>query len=136
MNTTCGGRGAFPTRPYASLLTMAMQHGRQDRLLGFVDWPSTKPAARCRAAMPTGPLWRVPVLIMAPATTAAMTAEGILSPEGSCKTFDADADGFVRAEAITSIYIKPLADALRTTTPFVLLSAARAPTPTGEAPAS
>ncbi len=56
-------------------------------------------------------------LIMAPATTAAMTAEGILSPEGSCKTFDADADGFVRAEAITSIYIKPLADALRDNNP-------------------
>ncbi|OJI89152.1 hypothetical protein ASPTUDRAFT_134297 [Aspergillus tubingensis CBS 134.48] len=52
-------------------------------------------------------------LIMGPTTTAAMTAEGILSPEGSCKTFDAKADGFARAEAITAVYIKPLAAAIR-----------------------
>lgn len=49
---------------------------------------------------------------MGPATTAAMTQEGILSPEGSCKTFDAAADGFARAEAINAIYIKKLSDAL------------------------
>lgn len=51
-------------------------------------------------------------LIMGPATTAAMTQEGILSAEGSCKTFDAAADGFARAEAINAIYIKKLSDAL------------------------
>ncbi|KAF3063606.1 Lovastatin diketide synthase LovF [Daldinia childiae] len=44
-------------------------------------------------------------MIMGPTTTAAMTEEGILSPEGSCKTFDAAADGFARAEAINAVYV-------------------------------
>lgn len=57
-------------------------------------------------------------LIMGPATTAAMTQEGILSPEGSCKTFDAAADGFARAEAINAVYIKKLSDALRDANPI------------------
>ena len=52
-------------------------------------------------------------LIMGPTTTAAMTQEGILSAEASCKTFDSAADGFARAEAITAIYIKPLDRALK-----------------------
>ena len=55
---------------------------------------------------------------MGPATTAAMTTEGILSPEGSCKTFDAAADGFARAEAINAIYVKKLSDALKDGNPI------------------
>lgn len=57
-------------------------------------------------------------LIMGPSTTAAMTKEGILSPEGSCKTFDAAADGYARGEAVTAVYIKPLADAVRDGNPI------------------
>ncbi len=52
-------------------------------------------------------------LIMTPTLTAAMTAGELLSPEGSCRTFDAAANGFARAEGITAIYIKRLDDALR-----------------------
>ena len=55
---------------------------------------------------------------MGPTTTASMTQEGILSPEGSCKTFDAAADGFARAEAITAVYIKLLDDAIRDKNPI------------------
>jgi acyl transferase domain-containing protein len=55
---------------------------------------------------------------MGPTTTAAMTQEGILSPEGSCKTFDAAADGFARGEAITAVYIKLLDDAIRDKNPI------------------
>lgn len=51
-------------------------------------------------------------LIMGPMTTAAMSAQGILSSDGSCKTFDAEANGFARGEAITAVYIKPLEDAI------------------------
>lgn len=50
---------------------------------------------------------------MTPTITAAFFAEGILSPEGSCKSFDASADGFARAEAITAVYLKPLSAAIR-----------------------
>jgi acyl transferase domain-containing protein len=52
-------------------------------------------------------------LIMAPGTTQSMTEKGILSPEGSCKSFSADADGYARGEAITAIYVKPLDAAIR-----------------------
>lgn len=50
---------------------------------------------------------------MTPTITAAFFAEGILSPEGSCNSFDASADGFARAEAITAVYLKPLSTAIR-----------------------
>lgn len=55
---------------------------------------------------------------MGPMTTAAMSAQGILSPDGSCKTFDAEANGFARGEAITAVYIKPLEDAIRDGNPI------------------
>lgn len=45
--------------------------------------------------------------------TIAMTEQGVLSPTGSCKTFDARADGYARGEAINAIYIKKLSDAIR-----------------------
>ena len=49
---------------------------------------------------------------MGSTTAAAMTAEGMLSPEGSCKTFDAAVNGYARGEAINAVYID-LNDALR-----------------------
>jgi hypothetical protein len=51
-------------------------------------------------------------LILAPGLTATASEQGILSPNASCKTFSADADGYARAEGIVAIYIKPLKDAL------------------------
>jgi acyl transferase domain-containing protein len=50
---------------------------------------------------------------MGTTTTAAMFAEGIFSPEASCKTFDPSADGFARAEAVTCVYVKLLEDTIR-----------------------
>lgn len=52
-------------------------------------------------------------LILSPTTHAFLTAEGVLSPEGSCKTFDASADGYARAEGISAVYVKRLEDAIR-----------------------
>ncbi|GJN81831.1 type I iterative polyketide synthase [Purpureocillium lilacinum] len=52
-------------------------------------------------------------LIMAPGMTAAMTEQGVIAPDGSCKTFSADANGYARGEAISAIYIKPLSAAIR-----------------------
>ncbi|GIJ99998.1 type I iterative polyketide synthase [Aspergillus viridinutans] len=57
-------------------------------------------------------------LIMAPTMTAVMTAKGVLSPDGTSKTFDAEANGYGRGEAINAIYIKPLQDALRDGNPI------------------
>ena len=47
-----------------------------------------------------------------------MTQEGIISPEGSCKTFDAAADGFARGEAINAVFVKRLDDAIQDNSPI------------------
>lgn len=57
-------------------------------------------------------------LIMGPHTFSIMSSEGILSPEGSCKTFDAAADGFARAEGINAVFLKRVPDALRDGNPI------------------
>ncbi|KEY68502.1 hypothetical protein S7711_08355 [Stachybotrys chartarum IBT 7711] len=50
---------------------------------------------------------------ISPTMTLALSEQGILSPTGSCKSFDAKADGYARGEAINCLYIKKLDDALR-----------------------
>ncbi|PHH62725.1 hypothetical protein CDD81_6713 [Ophiocordyceps australis] len=57
-------------------------------------------------------------LILSPTITLEMTEQGVLSPTGSCKTFDAAADGFVRGEAINAVLIKRLDDAVRNKDPI------------------
>jgi acyl transferase domain-containing protein len=52
-------------------------------------------------------------IIMDPSMTLDMSQQGVLSPTGSCKTFDAEADGFARGEAINAILIKPLDKAVQ-----------------------
>ncbi|KAK1961219.1 beta-ketoacyl synthase domain-containing protein [Colletotrichum sublineola] len=52
-------------------------------------------------------------LILTPKETVAMHQNGVLSSSGFCKSFDADADGFVRGEGVSAIYIKKLSDAVR-----------------------
>jgi acyl transferase domain-containing protein len=52
-------------------------------------------------------------LFLSPTMTIALSEQGVLSPTGSCKTFDAKADGYARGEAINAIFIKKLEDAVR-----------------------
>jgi acyl transferase domain-containing protein len=40
--------------------------------------------------------------------TITMSQNGVHSPEGICRTFDANANGYGRGEAINAIYVKPL----------------------------
>ncbi|GAQ46349.1 hypothetical protein AtubIFM56815_001580 [Aspergillus tubingensis] len=55
-------------------------------------------------------------IIMAPAFTAANSEQGVLSLDGSCNTFSANANGYGCGEDIVAIYLKPLADAVRAAT--------------------
>lgn len=57
-------------------------------------------------------------VLLSPYTYSIMASEGILSPDGSCKPFDAGADGFARAEAINAVYLKRLDDAIRDGNPI------------------
>ena len=51
-------------------------------------------------------------VMLAPEPFIAMTKGGFLSPDGRCKAFDAAADGYVRAEGVGVVVLKPLAAAL------------------------
>lgn len=52
-------------------------------------------------------------LIFSPTMSLALSDQGVLSPTGTCKTFDASADGYGRGEAINAIYIKTLRQAIQ-----------------------
>jgi acyl transferase domain-containing protein/acyl carrier protein/NAD(P)-dependent dehydrogenase (short-subunit alcohol dehydrogenase family) len=51
-------------------------------------------------------------VILRPETSASLAAAGMLAPDGYCKTFDAAADGYVRAEGCGLVLLRPLAAAL------------------------
>ncbi|KAL8721428.1 MAG: hypothetical protein Q9225_001903 [Loekoesia sp. 1 TL-2023] len=73
-------------------------------------------------------------LIMTPTMTIAMTEQGVLSPSGLCKSFDAQADGYARGEAINAVYIKKLSDALRDGDPIRAVIRATATNCDGKTP--
>jgi myxalamid-type polyketide synthase MxaB len=52
-------------------------------------------------------------LILSPEVTIAFSHAHMMAADGRCKTFDAKADGYVRAEGCGAIVLKRLADALR-----------------------
>jgi len=51
--------------------------------------------------------------LLSPEYSINFSRAGMLSPDGRCKTFDDDADGYVRGEGCGVIVLKRLADALR-----------------------
>jgi acyl transferase domain-containing protein len=57
-------------------------------------------------------------VILGPSTYTMMSSEGLISPEGSSKPFDASADGYGRAEAINAIFLKRFDDAVRDGNPI------------------
>ncbi|CAG7940410.1 unnamed protein product [Penicillium nalgiovense] len=57
-------------------------------------------------------------LILAPGMSMAIQEQGVLSSDGSCKTFSSEANGYARGEAVTAIFIKPLAHAIRDGNPI------------------
>src|SRR5581483_7168132 len=52
-------------------------------------------------------------LMLSPENSVATSRWGMLAPDGRCKTFDADANGYVRAEGCGVVVLKRLADAVR-----------------------
>ncbi|KAL7928104.1 hypothetical protein V8C35DRAFT_333716 [Trichoderma chlorosporum] len=57
-------------------------------------------------------------LILGPSMTEDMTEQGALSPTGTCRAFDAGADGTVRGEGVNVIFIKLLDEAIRDNDPI------------------
>lgn len=52
-------------------------------------------------------------LMLDHATSIALDRIGMLSADGKCKTFDADANGYARGEGVGIVYLKPLQHATR-----------------------
>ncbi|KAK1139769.1 Type I Iterative Polyketide synthase (PKS) [Aspergillus melleus] len=52
-------------------------------------------------------------MILTPTMTITMSDNRVLSPDGRCKTFDANADGYARGEAVNAVFLKRLDDAVR-----------------------
>ncbi|RWA08741.1 hypothetical protein EKO27_g6377 [Xylaria grammica] len=57
-------------------------------------------------------------LIMSPELHIGAAKSGVLSPTGTCHTFDVSADGYGRAEGVNAIYVKRLSSALRDGNPI------------------
>lgn len=52
-------------------------------------------------------------MVLSPELHIMAAKSGVLSPTGTCHTFDASADGYGRAEGVNAIYVKRLSAALR-----------------------
>jgi phthiocerol/phenolphthiocerol synthesis type-I polyketide synthase A len=52
-------------------------------------------------------------MMLSPENSIATSRWGMLAPDGRCKTFDTDADGYVRSEGCGVVVLKRLSDALR-----------------------
>ncbi|EJP67836.1 polyketide synthase, putative [Beauveria bassiana ARSEF 2860] len=72
-------------------------------------------------------------IIMGPTTSIQVGEQGALSPDGSCKSFSANANGYARAEGVSTIYIKPLSAALRDGNPVRAIIRAAATSHNGRA---
>ncbi|MCG8339224.1 MAG: SDR family NAD(P)-dependent oxidoreductase [Proteobacteria bacterium] len=51
-------------------------------------------------------------IITSPSPYIAFSKAGMLSPDGKCKTFDKDANGYVRGEGVAALLLKPLSRAI------------------------
>ncbi|KAK3328126.1 polyketide synthase [Cercophora scortea] len=88
--------------------SMTIQTGCSSSLVGLHEACNAIRSGECDSALVMGTN-----LIISPTMTVALTEQGVLSPAGLCKSFDASADGYVRGEAVNAVYIKNLSDAMR-----------------------
>ncbi|KAL5392876.1 hypothetical protein DPSP01_000571 [Paraphaeosphaeria sporulosa] len=88
--------------------SMTIRTGCSSALVGLDEACQALANGHCTSAIVAGTN-----IIISPTMSQHMTQQGVLSAEGSCKTFDATADGYARGEAINAVYIKKLNDALR-----------------------
>ena len=87
---------------------MTIRTGCSSGLIGLHEACEALYANQCESAIVAGSN-----IIITPTMTQGMTVQGVLSKNGSCKTFDAAADGYARGEAVNAILVKRLDDALR-----------------------
>src|SRR6202158_5506673 len=65
-------------------------------------------------------------LILSPAISINFSKAGVMAPDGRCKTFDAQANGYVRSEGAGLVVLKPLAQAIADADPIYAVIRGRA----------
>ncbi|KAF4778667.1 putative KR domain-containing protein [Colletotrichum scovillei] len=93
--------------------SMTIRTGCSSALIGLHEACMSIQHGQCNAAIVAGSN-----LILAPGLYVSMSEQGVLSPNGSCRTFDAAADGYARGEAVNAVYVKRLSDAIRDGNPI------------------
>ncbi|KAF6813125.1 polyketide synthase [Colletotrichum sojae] len=93
--------------------SLTLKTGCSSALIGLHEACMAIQHGQCEAAVVGGSN-----LITAPGLFVSMSEQGVLSPGGSCRTFDAAADGYARGEAVNVVYIKRLPAALRDGNPI------------------
>ena len=108
---------------------MTIRTGCSSSLIGLHEACQAIYNGECSSALVAGTN-----IILTPTMTIAMTEQGVLSPTGSCKSFDAKADGYGRGEAVNALYIKKLSDAVRDGDPIRAVIRATATNCDGKTP--
>ncbi|KAF9872330.1 polyketide synthase [Colletotrichum karsti] len=93
--------------------SMTIRTGCSSALIGLHEACMSISHGQCNSALVAGSN-----LIMAPSIFVSMSEQGVLSPNGSCRTFDAAANGYARGEAVNVVFIKRLSDAIRDGNPI------------------
>ncbi|OJJ99176.1 hypothetical protein ASPACDRAFT_1870238 [Aspergillus aculeatus ATCC 16872] len=88
--------------------SMTLSTGCSSSMVGLHEACQAILSGDCESAIVAGTN-----LILTPTMTTTMSDNMVLSPSGICRTFDAGADGYGRAEGVNALYIKRLADAVR-----------------------
>ena len=112
---TVSPRDAYPIRT-----------GSPDRVLSSILlvphpwWRSIKPVKALRLRESNAAIVGAVNCLFSPELSIAFCQARMLSPAGRCKTFDAHADGFVRAEGCGAVVLKRLSDAQAMRDPYWL----------------
>lgn len=86
---------------------MTIRTGCSSSLVGLHEACQALSSGACKSALVAGTS-----ILTSPTLAVTLTEQGVLSSTGSCKSFDAKADGYARGEAVNAVYIKLLSDAL------------------------
>jgi acyl transferase domain-containing protein len=97
---------------YFGKSSMTIQTGCSASLVGLHEACQALYSGDCCSAIVAGSN-----LIFTPTMTATMSDNMVMSPSGTCKTFDEKADGYGRGEAVNALLIKRLDDAIRNNDP-------------------
>ncbi|KAL4900418.1 hypothetical protein BDW74DRAFT_182748 [Aspergillus multicolor] len=93
--------------------SMTLQTGCSASLVGLHEACQALYSGDCCSAVVAGTN-----LMFAPTMTATMSDNTVMSPTGTCRTFDEAADGYGRGEGVNALYVKRLEDAIRDNDPI------------------